>query len=354
MALSALAGAAQDVTAFIDYMDRLYVFDRGTIRQIEPRKPIALHVGGNYLAYTDNRDDLKVYWNGRTQVIDRAMDLEPIVTDHYMGFTVAGILKVFDGKTRVMTPNLGMYVVEDSLAVFKDEVQGKIMVYYKEEKVKLEDQLAGNAVVDFGSGDNVFAWVSSFDRLFKVFYHGEIYELSDLVTGMDFKCGLDLVAYRDAYDHTFKAFHQGTIYDLEEQMPQRFEVGKGILAWLDLTGSLKIFEGGQVFKAMDFEPQHWEVVDSLVVVQDRGFFNVFNRGRFHELERAVPLKWKASWGTMAYVDVDRTLKVWRKGITDVVVRGQPVQDFRVDRGLVIARLNVNTARIWWRGETYDH
>jgi hypothetical protein len=345
---------AQDVTAFVDYMDRLYVFDRGVIRQIEPRKPISLFVGGNYLAYTDNRDDLKVYWNGRTQVIDRAMDLEPIVTDHLMGFTLAGILKVFDGKTRVMTPNLGMYVVEDSLAVFKDEVQGKIMAYYNGEMQKLEDQLAGNAIVKWGSGDNVFAWVSSFDRLFKVFYRGQIYELSDLVTDMDFKCGLDLVAFRDAYDHTFKAFHQGVIYDLEEQMPRRYEVGKGVMAWLDLTGALKVFEGGQVYTAMEFEPQSWEVVDSLVVVQDRGFFQVFNRGRFHELERTQPQKWQASWGTLAYVDVDRSLKVWRNGTTDVILRGQPVQEFRVDRGLVLARLNVRTARIWWQGKIYDH
>ncbi len=352
--LLGLAGHAQDITGFVDYMDRLYVFDKGTFRQIEPRKPITLHVGGNYLAYTDNRDDLKVYKDGRTQVIDRAMDLQPIVTDHLMGFTLAGILKVFDGRTKVMTPNLGIYAVEDSLAMYKDEVQGKIMVYYKGESIKLEDQLAGNAVVEWGSGDNLFAWVSSFDRMFKVFYRGLVYELSDLVTGMDFKCGLDLVAYRDAYDHTFKVFHQGIIYDLEERMPHRFEVGKGIMAWLDLTGALKVFEGGKVYTAMEFEPQSWEVVDSLVVIQDRSFFNVFNRGRFHELERIVPQKWEASWGTLAYVDVDRTLKVWRNGRTDVVVRAQAVQEFRVDRGLVLARININTARVWWRGRTYDH
>ena len=352
--LAMLPLQAQDVTAFIDYIDLLYVFDRGIIRQIEPRKPIAVHVGGNYLAYTDNRDDLKVYRNGRTQVVDHASDLEPIVTDHLLGFKVAGILKIFDGRPRVLTPNVGMFVVEDSLVAFKDEVQRAIYVYYDGEVTKLEDQLAGNALVQWKTGDNLVAWVSAFDRLFKVYYHGHVYELSDLVTDMDFKCGLDIVAYRDAYDHTFKVFHQGQIYDLEERMPQRYEVGKGILAWLDLTGALKVFEGGKVHTAMEFEPQRWEVVDSLVVIEDRSFFNVFNRGRFHEVERIIPHKWQASWGTLAYVDVDRSLKVWRNGTTEVIMRGQPVQEFRVDRGLVLARLNVRTARIWWRGEIYDH
>lgn len=346
--------AAQDVTAFTDYMDRLYVFDRGVFRQIEPRKPISLYVGGNYLAYTDNRDDLKVYYNGTTQVIDRAMEIQPIVTDHLMGFSVAGILKIFDGKTSVLAANVGDFVVEDSLVAFKDEVQQAIYVYYGGKTLKHEDQLAGDALVQWKTGDNLLAWVSAFDRMFKVFYRGRVYELSDLVTDMDFKCGLDLVAYRDAYDHTFKAFHQGVIYDLEEQMPQRYEVGKGVMAWLDLTGALKVFEGGKVHTAMDFEPQNWEVVDSLVVIQDRSFFNVFNRGRFHEVERVVPQKWKASWGTLAYVDVDRTLKVWRNGVSEVILQGQPVQEFRVDRGLVLARLNIRTARVWWRGRTYDH
>ncbi len=352
--LLGLSAHAQDVTGFIDYMDRLYVFDRGSFRQIEPRKPMSLHVGGNYLAYTDNRDDLKVYRDGRTTVVDNSSDLVPIVTDHLMGFTFAGILKVYDGKASVLTPNLGHYQLEDSLAAFKDEVQRAIYVFYDGKVTMLEDQIAGDALVQWKTGDNLLAWVSAFDRMFKVFYRGQIYELNDLVTDMEFKCGLDIVAYRDAYDHTFKVFHQGTIYDLEERMPQRYEVGKGILAWLDLTGALKVFEGGKVYTAMEFEPQSWDVVDSLVVIQDRSFFNVFNRGRFHELERVIPQKWDASWGTIAYVDVDRSLKVWRNGKTDVIMQGQAVQEFRVDRGLVLARLNIRTARVWWRGQIYDH
>ena len=68
----------------------------------------------------------------------------------------------------------------------------------------------------------------------------------------------------------------------------------------------------------------------------------------------IPEKWQASWGTLAYVDVDRALKVWRKGRKEVMLQGRPVQEFRVDRGLVIARQNINTARIWWRGEFYEY
>jgi hypothetical protein len=214
--------------------------------------------------------------------------------------------------------------------------------------------LAGNAVVDWKAGDNVVAWISSFDRLFKVFYRGQIYQLSDLVTEMDFQCGLDMVAYQDAFDHTFKVFHQGTIYDLEDRMPHRYEVGKGVMAWLDLTNALKVFQGGKVSTVMDFAPAKWGVVDSLLIIEDQAFFNVFSRGRLQTVERVVPRSWQASWTTIAYVDVDGVLKVWRDGTTHNVVGPQAYQEFALDRNLLIVRLNNRTARVWWRGKTYDH
>lgn len=346
--------SAQDVTAFLDFMDRLMVFDRGRVTQIEPQRPKAVHLGGNKVVYADVRNDLKVYHSGRTEVIDRASDIEPVVTDHFVGFTVAGILKVYDGSPRMLCPNVGFHLIEDSLVAFKDEVNRTINVFYRGETTLLEDQLAGNALVEWKAGDNILAWVSSYDRLLKAYYHGRIYELSDLVTAMDFECGLDMVAFKDSYDHTFKVFHKGTIYDLEDRMPHRYEVGKGVLAWLDLTGSLKVFQGGQVHTAMTFIPQNWQVVDSLVVIEDQTFFNVFSNGKLHTVERVVPQQWQASWGALAYVDVDRTLKYWRNGRSEVVLGAAPVQDFLLDRGILRARLNNRTWRVWWRGRAYDH
>jgi hypothetical protein len=355
--ITCLAGhgsIAQDVTAFLDFMDRLHVFDRGVTTQVEPQKPHVLHFGGNKVVYADVRDDLKVYQNGKVEVIDRASGIVPVVTDHFVGFEVAGILKVYDGRTRVICPNVGVYVIEDSVVAFKDEINQTVNVYYRGNTVKLEDQLAGNAVVQWKAGDNVIAWVSAYDRLFKAFYRGQFYELGDLVTDLDYQCGLDIVAYRDPYDHTFKVFHQGTIYDLEERMPQRYEVGKGVMAWLDLTGSLKVFEGGHIHTAMTFEPQRWTVVDSLLVIEDQSFFNVFSNGKLHTVERMVPQQWQASWGALAYVDVDRALRYWRDGKGEVIIGASLPQEFHLERGIVRARVNNNTWRVWWNGTAFDH
>lgn len=347
-------GSAQDVTAFLDYMDRLIVFESGTFKQIEPQKPKSVIIGGNAVIYANVQDDLKIYRNGVATVMDRASGIEPIVTDHFVGFTVAGILKVNDGRTHVLCGSVGPHVIQDSLAAYQDDINRVVNVYYRGETTKIEDQLAGNAIVDWKAGDNVLAWISSYDRLFKVYYQGRIYELSDLVTEMDFQCGLDMVAFQDSYDNTFKLFHKGTIYDLDEQMPQRYEVGKGVMAWQDLSGSIKVFDNGTIHTAMTFEPQRWKVADSLLVIEDQSFFNVFSKGAMYTLERMVPDSWQVSWGSIAYVDVDRSLKYWRDGRSEVVISSASIQDYALDRGILRARLNNRSWRVWWQGKAYDH
>jgi len=357
LALGFLLGhglSAQDVIAFLDYMGRLYVFDRGVFTQIDHLKPEWIKVGGNKVVYSDAQADLKVYQNGKVTKIDDAAGTDVVVTDHLVGFSVAGMFKVFDDKPRLLSSVTGPHITEDSVAAFKDDRLQTVGAYYKGEIVVIEDQLAGNALLQWKAGDNLLAWVSAYDRKFKVFYQGQVIELCDLVTEMEFKCGLDMVAYRDMSDKSFKVFYKGTVYDLEGQMPQRYEVGKGVMAWLDLSGALKVFDGKLVHTAMGFEPQRWEVMDSLVVIEDRNFLNVFIQGRVQAVERFVPEQWQASWSYLAYVDVDRSLKVWRNGVSEVVVRGQPVQEFVLDRGLILARLNQNTAKVWWRGALYEH
>ncbi|MCB0787361.1 MAG: hypothetical protein KDB88_05660 [Flavobacteriales bacterium] len=350
-----LATFAQDVSAFLDYMGRLYVFDRGVIKQIEGIRPKSFAVGGDYVAYADARGDLKVYVDGRDRVIDRTVLGVPTVTDHFLGFETAGVLKVFDGEIHTLCGNTAGYVVEDSVAAFRDGVRQTLNAYYKGRIIQLEDVLAGDVVNAWKAGDNVIAWVSARERNFKVFYRGETQVLGDLVSSMDFKCGLDIVAFQDPYDQGFKVFHKGVVYDLEGQMPVRYEVGKGTLAYLDLTGALKVFQEGMIYTARDFEPDSWQIVDSLVIIEDLGQFRVFSEGKLHTLGgQFIPSLWEASWGSIAYLDNNNAIRVWRNEVEGVIDRGQPVRELRMHRGLVTAVLGTNNIKIWWRGRSYSH
>jgi hypothetical protein len=131
-------------------------------------------------------------------------------------------------------------------------------------------------------------------------------------------------------------------------------VGKGIMAYQDVNGALKVFEDGTVYTALSFPPQEWFVMDSLVVIKDQNFLKVFDNGKLHLVERFWPSQWAVSWGSLGYVDLNRNVRLWHEGASTILTRGEPVKSFTLDRGLLIANLTVNSVKVAWRGTTYDH
>ncbi|MBK7941069.1 MAG: hypothetical protein IPJ87_04210 [Flavobacteriales bacterium] len=346
--------AAQDVTAFLDYRDRLVVFDKGTFSVVEGVRPAAFQVGGNYVSYLNAIGDLKRHANGRTTTLDRSTGAQITVTDHLLGVKLATALKLHDGRElRTVCVNTGLYVVEDSLAAWVDEAQRTIHIWYNGRDEVLADGLAIGAVQDWKSGDNLLAWVSTIERRFRIFHRGVVYDAADVYdAGIDFQAGADLVLYLDPQGNGLKAFHKGNFYDLEPIAPQRYAVGKGIGAWLDRTGALKVLEDGQIYTATDFAPTEFHVRDSLVVFRDQDMLKVFQAGRVHEVERYWPERWDASWGMLAYTAVDGTVRVWRKGRGEVALRERTATGFSLQRGLLTVTMPLNAVRIWWKGRVY--
>lgn len=354
--LSTLATAAQDVAAFTDYMDRFHVFDRGSFSQIDWQLPKQYRMGGNYIVYASKNSDLRMYRDGEISTLERTDQVFPTVTDHYFGYLLAGVLKIHDGKDlNVVCYNTEGHIIEDSLAAYYDRVNQRLSVYYEGNTIVLEDALAQWPLENWKSGDNVLAYVTTFEKKFKVFYQGNVYEVMYMVdSDLSYKAGCDLVAYQDVVDKGFKAFYQGRFLDIEPIMPTRYEVGKGIMAYQDINGELKVFEDGKIYTALDFPTQEWYVADSLVIIKDQNFLKVFDNGKLHVVERFWPSDLQASWGSLAYVDQNRKVKVWRSSGTAIVTNGEPVTKIQLDRGLLIATLNVNTVKVGWHGEVYKH
>ena len=60
---------AQDIFAFIDKLNYLYVFDNGQLTKLEHLPPQSFKVGFNYVAYVDNSGTFKLYRKGNTETI---------------------------------------------------------------------------------------------------------------------------------------------------------------------------------------------------------------------------------------------------------------------------------------------
>lgn len=347
--------AAQDLTAFLDFRERLIVFDKGSFVEVEGMRPQHFDVGGNYVAYANAIGDLKMYRDGRTVRLDRSANAETVITDHLLGFRLATVLKVDDGRQlHTLCANTNGYIVEDSVAAWYDDVQRVFRAWYRGRTYPLEDALANEVVQSWKSGDNLIAWVTNIERLFKVFYRGEVIVIDDVFGQMDFKAGADVVVYIDPRGNGLKAFHRGDFYDLDPIAPQNYQVGKGIAAWVDRTGAMKVLQNGMVYTATDFAPAEYHVRDSLVIFRDQGMLKVFQDGNVYEVERYWPDQWDASWGMMAYRAVDGTLRVWRRGQGQVALREMTAQNFSLQRGVLLVQMPLNAVRVWWRGEIFTN
>lgn len=347
---------AQDVAAYVDYLDRFHVFDHGQFKQIEGQRPQAFQVGGDYVAYSSKNSDLRIYRNGQVTTLERTDAVDPTVTDHYLGYVIAGVLKVHDGEQlNTVCYNTGGHIVEDSVVAYFDERNQRLSAWYRGEEIVLEDALAQWPLENWKSGDNLIAYITTFEKKFKIFYDGDVWDVNFMVDAdMPYQAGCDLVAFQDVVDLSFDAFYRGKFFDLEPVMPVRFEVGKGIMAYQDVNGALKVFEDGTIYTALDFPPQEWYVKDSLVVIKDQNFLKVFDEGKLHVVERFWPEVWEASWGAIGYVDQVRNVQLWRRSGRTTVTRGEPVQDIQLIRGLLVAYLNVRSVKVGWHGETYTH
>lgn len=344
---------AQDVSGFLDYRDRFFVFDAGTFQELEPLAPRGYASGAGLLIYASSNGDLKVYKNGKVRIIDQNIATLPTITDNYIGYATAGTLKLYhDDSLHVLTRRAGAYIVEDSVAAFYDEVQRTLSIHYGGATTQVEDALMENPVQRWSAGDNTIAWVSKMTHELYVFYRGEVWTLASLITDIPLTAGLDMVAFQDPSDKGLKVFYKGDVLDLEPVMPEKIHMGRGLFAYIDRSGALKVFQDGKTHTALDFTPDEFYVKDSLVVMRDKNHCKIFHAGTTVTALPYWPSLWAARWSTFAYLDANGTLGAWTNGTTSTVMQREPVRTILLDRGLITITLTNNATRVWWKGQVY--
>jgi hypothetical protein len=343
----------QDVSGFLDYRDHFFVFDAGAFTELEPLAPRAFASGAGLLMYASSNGDLKVYKNGKVTTIDQNISTIPTITDNYIGYATAGVLKLYHHDSlHVLSRRVGTFLVEDSVAAFYDEVQRTLSIHYRGATIQAEDALLENPVQRWSAGDNTIAWVSKMTHELYVFYRGEVWTLGSLITDIPLTAGLDMVAFQDPSDKGLKVFYKGEVIDLEPVMPEAIHMGKGLFAYIDRSGALKVFQNGKVHTALDFTPDEYYVKDSLVVMRDKNQCRIFRDGVTQTALPYWPALWAARWSTFAYLDANGTLGVWSNGTASTVMQREPVRRILLDRGLITITLTNNATRVWWNGQVY--
>jgi hypothetical protein len=343
---------AQNLAAYLDYMERFFVFDHGETRQLESYKITSYQVGGNCVGYVSYGGDLKVYYKGSARLLERTSPTEYLVTDYLMGYAINSVLKVFDdGEVRMLCSNTNGYIVEDSLIVFYDEVQQQLKVYQNGQIQVIEDGLMEWPIRSYQSGDNILAYITSFDNKFKIYYRVEVIVVDENVQETIYKAGRDIVGFMNQVTNAFMLFYKGKFYDLEAFSPVSFQMGDEMMAYVSQEGDFKIFENGELVTIHTFPPEKYILKDSTLVFEDQNFLKTWCNGRVYDIERYIPRLYKISERTVAYLDVNNRIKAWIR-CQPVMISYEVVNDLEMVRNLIIYNEGVNTVRLWYNGKVY--
>jgi hypothetical protein len=343
---------SQQLAAFHDNMGRFQVFDNGRIIQAEYLPVTEFSVGGQCLLYTDNRNNLKMYYKGTFSTLEVNAPDHIMALDYLAVYSFGGVVKIINnGKVSTISTSSIEYQAEDSLVTFYDRSKSLLAVFYKGRIHMLEDGLAGRPNNSFKTGDNLVAYISSRTQDLKVFYHGENRVIEPFQSGGSFETGRDVVAYVNQADLKFRVFHKGEVYLAEEFPPESYQTGDGLVAYVDNTGSFRLFIDGEFTGISSRAPEFYEVKNRMVIYHEQGYFKVWYNYRTYTLETYIPDKYKADWNTIIYKDLNRNVKIFTKGESKVLTYDL-AEEIELYRDVVVINKGMNNHNVYFGGKKY--
>ena len=70
-------------------------------------------------------------------------------------------------------------------------------------------------------------------------------------------------------------FYKGEDYVLEDFPPASYQAGDDIVAYVDNTGSFKVFSDGETTQITSFPPDFYQVRNKLIIYGEQGYFKVW-------------------------------------------------------------------------------
>ncbi len=340
---------SQDLSAYTDYRGNLQVFDKGLYRQIEYLPVKSYKIGGNSVAFIDNKNDFKIYYDGQTFPLVNAADFSYFVTDNITAFRVGQVLYAFDkGEKKTLCYYDSIMVVNDSVLVYFDESQSSLNIYYNGRIANVEDAFLSKPK-SIKTGSNIVAWVNQSDY-FTIFYHGTTITL-DNIAPLKYEAGRDIVAYVDDYERRFRLFYKGEKAVVEDFVPDSFKVGFGIMAYVDNLGSFRVFNNGATKKLLSDRPDFFYVKGNVVVYSYNYSFNVYYNGEVTTLQNRTPKDFQVGNEGVAWLDDSGRLQLFHKGKI-YTVSYEVINKYNLNGNVLKYEVGNNTSLIFYNGKNY--
>jgi hypothetical protein len=342
---------SQPLSCYTDDEGKFYVLDGTGTREIEYLPPLNYKIGANCIAYTDNAQNFKVYFNGESKKLAEGLINSYTVSSDLVVILSNGFLYTYDnGHPKLLSSLCDKYVAGDSIVAFTDNQKYAFNYYWNGNIAKLEDILGSNPITNIIAGSNILAYNTSFNT-FKIVYNGEIIEQESQPAGV-FRAGANIVAYTD-YTGSFKVFYKGETTELSSFQPKRFLMGDNIVAFIDNAGTFKIFYDGNITDMGTYTPSYMNVLNNMIVYADGvGGLSVFYKGNTTRLENYVPQGIQVSPNSVTYMDNSGRIQFFTFG-NSVDVSNDNVSGIHLDYDVLKIKTSFNSYKFYWKDKVVE-
>lgn len=379
--LLSLSAFSQQMVVYSDYLGNVQLFDGGRFEEIEHMPLKTYKIGNSSIAYEDNANNFKIYYNHYAfSIADFVTKYH--VTDNLIAYNLNSQLKVFDnGSNKTLSVQADdNYKVGDDLVAFYDKLSKIFSVYYNGEIIPLDDALASDEITKFDVGENTLVYKDAHGYL-HIFYQEEVYELLFAERLKSYSVGRDVVAFVETPINNFQVFMQGEFYELESFEPRSYKVGDGFVAYIDLNDYLKVFNGEETvtvsfdaseidsfntsdtvsfnesnadtFDTLSFDESNIAYVeDELLIYSVQNYFKVYWNKNTYTLENYIPESYEYDQNIIAYIDEHGYLKVFDRGVQKILSY-EPIKEFGCHGNLVYYSFGVKSNGIYWNGKIYS-
>jgi len=344
---------SQNLSAYLNVRREFFMFEDSFTHQLDYLPPLDFKIGGNCIAYTDNRSDFKIYQYGAVQKpIDGLVQAYGVSNDLVFIKTAASGYVWDQGRLVLLTRFAGDYVLCDSMVGFIDITTRSFYSYYNGKiKVAEEGVTAEAAATILASGPNVIAFMSREHR-FKIIWRDSVYE-QETDYPQNVKAGADMAAWLDQYDTGLRVFYKGETKLLEQFSPRVYAVGNDLMAWATKDGYFRIFYKGDVYEIGNYIPTYFKIQDNLIVYADKvGYSYVFWQGKSYPLENFVPTSIVMNENTVMYYDRSNILNIFSFGVKYPM----PIETYvttRLDYDVVQMELQGKRFKFFAGGKVYE-
>lgn len=344
---------AQYLTAYEDAQKNFWVFEAGMFNQLEDSDIQEFQVGGTLVAYLDQASNFKIFQYGNVQTLLEVAQVNFKATDYLLGYSLFDTLYVYDGDKNIkLSSNCEEYLVMDSLIVWQNRSDKSLKAFYKGSISTIAEDLPDFKFEPYMAGDNLFAFVNSYNDDFTIFYHGKLIVLDAQADEMNYKSGCDIIAFMDLRDQSFNVFYKGDIKQLDLYKPKSFKVGDQIMAYINNQDEMLFFENGDI-ESITAEPEFYDVKDHILVFEEQGSLKTFCNGQNYIIEQYIPQPYYIDENTIAYLEHNESIRVFQycKHITANKI---DVVKFNMVRDIIVYSENEYSTKVYFNGQVYEN